>query len=384
MSKSDFQRYKINARVIADLHKRSNLGFVFYIAVPFSIFLTSGYFQRHPAFSFWSLGVFTAVCLTRLGWQISRRNRGTTSRLRDYRIFFLGVTATAVTWGIISAIALTQLNEPEMHLLMAICTAGFCSGGVIAFIPDRILSILYNLLMLIPVVSFLFVQGTYVGLGVAIALYSMYLVLITLRGNNEYWTALENEHLLEEQTEELHRQSRTDPLTGLINRRHFDELFHLALGICSRQDSSVMLIMIDIDHFKSINDTWGHLAGDEYLQMISSLLLKIFRRETDIIARLGGEEFVVVLIDKEPANAIALAESFRHAVERSALRFKENEIRSTVSMGLSSCRPSQGIPLAALLEDADHSLYAAKKGGRNRLVISTGDNLDCDVEQRRV
>lgn len=376
MSGKTFQRHAINQRVIADLRKRSNLGFFFYLVVPFCIFLTNEYFKRHQLFTIISLAVFSAICLIRLLYQIRSRTRHGPSVLGDYRIFSFGVMVTAFTWGSIAACALTQENEPKVQLLMGICTAGFCSGGVIAFIPDRALSILYNLLMLIPVVAVLLVQGTSVGLGVVFVLYSMYMVLIALRGNDEYWTALENEHLLEEKTNELRLQSRTDPLTGLINRRHFEELFHLALGICARQNASIALIMADIDHFKVINDTWGHLAGDEYLKLVSAALLKVFRRETDIIGRFGGEEFVIVLIDKEPPNAVALAESFRQEVAQSVYPFKESQIRSTVSIGLTWCLPREGISLASLLEDADKALYAAKTSGRNRIVVLAGAGLD--------
>jgi len=366
-----FRRHTINPRVIADLRRRSTLGFFFYIAVPYCIFLTNSYYQRHPLFTVSSLVIFTIICLARLFHQVKSLPRDTTSSLRNYRIFFVGVVSTAVTWGIISATALTQDGEPEIQLLMAICTAGFCSGGVIAFIPDRTLSILYNLLLLVPVVIFLLVKGTYVGLGVAIALYSMYLVLITLRGNSEYWTALENEHLLEEKSNELRLQSRTDSLTGLINRRHFDELFHLALGICMRQKSYIALIMVDIDHFKTINDTWGHLAGDEYIRLVSALLSKVFQRQTDIIGRFGGEEFVILLIDKDPSKATAMAESFRKEVANSVLQFKDEEIRTTVSLGLISCLPHEGLSTTAIIEAADQLLYAAKSGGRNRLITSS-------------
>ena len=377
MTGATFQRYKINARVIDDLRKRSNLGFIFYLTVPYCVFLTDGYYQRHPSFTISSLAIFSAICLLRLLHQLrSRRRRQQGAGLGDYRIFFFGVMVTAITWGVIAAVTLTLDNELVVQLMMAICTAGFCSGGVIAFIPDRTLSVLYNLLMLVPVVIFLLARGTYVGLGVAIALYSMYLVLITLRGNHEYWNALENESLLEEKTLQLQQQSRTDPLTGLFNRRHFEELFQLALGICVRQNSSITLMMIDIDHFKAINDSSGHLAGDEYLKLVGTVLLRVFRRDTDIIGRFGGEEFVIVLVDKEPANAASLAESFRQEVADSVLTFKESEIRSTVSIGLTSCLPGAGISLTELLEDADQALYAAKNGGRNRLVISAGIGFD--------
>ena len=360
---------------MTDLKKRSAFGILFYIVVPYCIFFTDGYIYRHPQFSFVSLGVFTAICLFRLVHLfISGRAAGENPSL-NRRIFFGSVVLTALTWGIIASLMLVQENEPKVHLLVTICTAGFSSGGVISFLPERRLSILYNVLMLLPAAAIILSQGETPTLGIALLLYSVYLVLISLQGNAEYWNALENEFLLERKSEELRLASRTDALTGLCNRRHFDELLHLTFGLCARRGTPICLIMCDVDHFKAINDTQGHLAGDEYLKFIAQHLQDIFKRETDVVGRYGGEEFVVMLPDEQLASARMLAELFRNRIAGSGLEYHGATIRSTVSLGIAAGVPQIGDRPELFIGRADAALYAAKNAGRNK-VVGYGEGSD--------
>ena len=367
-----FQRYNTNKRVIEDLKQRTTLGIFFYVLVPYCIFFTDNYIERHPKFSFLSLTIFTAICLLRLvHLYISRKSQAHAERL-NYRIFLGGVVLTALTWGIIAAYALVQDSEPKAQLLVTIITAGFCSGGVIAFMPERRLSVLYNLLMLLPAAAIILVKGENFALGLAILLYSAYLVLISVRGNDEYWTALENEFLLEKKSEELKLESRIDVLTNLFNRRHFDELFHLTLSLCARRKTPLTFIIFDIDYFKEINDTFGHLAGDEYLKLISQCLKIIFQRETDIIGRYGGDEFVILLPDGDIAETKRLAELLVDKVAGATLDYSGTNIKSTVSVGMACCIPHTGQSPEHLIKRADSALYMAKNLGRNRIFMLEG------------
>jgi diguanylate cyclase (GGDEF)-like protein len=358
---------------MTDLRKRSTFGILFYIVVPYCVFLTDGYIYRHPQFSFISLGVFTAICLFRLGHLFVTRHIDGKYFSLNCRIFFGSVVLTALIWGIIASLILVQQNEPRVHLLVTICTAGFSSGGVISFLPERRLSILYNILMLLPAAAIILSQGENPTLGIALLLYSCYLVLISLQGNAEYWTALENEFLLQKKTEELRQASRTDVLTNLFNRRYFDELLHLAFGLCLRRKTPITLVISDIDHFKVINDTYGHLAGDEYLKYIGQQLQDVFRRETDVVGRYGGEEFIVMLPDEELPTARQLAELFRNRVADHTLEYNGRSIRSTISLGIASGIPQAGEGPEILIERADTALYRAKNTGRNRVVCHGED-----------
>ncbi len=368
-----FQRHRINRRVINDLKKRSTSGVFFYMLVPYTIFFTDNYIDRHLGIASLFLCIFTTICLLRL-LHLSISARAPKEREALHNQIFIGsVLLTALAWGIGAAYFLIQEGEPKAQLIMTICTAGFSAGGVVSFMPARRLAILYNLLMLLPAAMGLLLKGGNVALGIAVLLFSVYLILITLRGSEEYWTALENEFLLEEKSRELELTSRIDVLTGLYNRRHFDELFQLAWGICSRAESPISLMICDIDHFKKINDTFGHLAGDEYLKLISRCLENVFKRETDVVARYGGEEFVILFPDKDMNCIQDLAERFRKQVAEAILDYNGVKIQATISLGMTCCIPRVGQRSDILISHADTALYKAKNGGRNRVVVGGMD-----------
>jgi diguanylate cyclase (GGDEF)-like protein len=155
----------------------------------------------------------------------------------------------------------------------------------------------------------------------------------------------------------------TDALTGLYNRRHLDERLGGELAAAQRHGRPVSLLMIDIDHFKDVNDASGHLAGDEALKMVAFVLRGAVRKE-DVLARYGGEEFVVIARETALDGARSLAERIRRAVEGSRCAWKGREIAVTVSIGVTV---SVGIT-EYVAEAADRALQAAKQGGRNRVV----------------
>lgn len=159
--------------------------------------------------------------------------------------------------------------------------------------------------------------------------------------------------------------STTDKLTGLKNRRFFQERLEAHLLEYGKDQKPFSLLIIDIDHFKNVNDTWGHPVGDEVLEKTANIL-KSHSRDTDIVARYGGEEFVLILPGADKAESEAIAEKLRLAVAGST--WKTGSL--TVSIGAATSVP--GDSEAALLEKADQALYASKQNGRNR-VTHTAD-----------
>ena len=166
-------------------------------------------------------------------------------------------------------------------------------------------------------------------------------------------------HLLRNLTDAVRR----DPLTGLLNRRGFDEAFDLEIERCRRADTPLSLVVADIDRFKSVNDSHGHGAGNAALRNVSELICGA-KRLFDSAARVGGEEFAVVVPDTDEHGAYMLAERIRTSVDR--------EAKLTLSLGV-ACSPLHGTTSDALLQAADHALYAAKRLGRNRSVISSAE-----------
>ena len=174
-------------------------------------------------------------------------------------------------------------------------------------------------------------------------------------------------------TEELERvrdEVLTDPLTGLLNRRGFDRALSASLEASRCGLAPLSLVMIDIDHFKRVNDTYGHVFGDRVLHGVAAAIRASIGR-VEAAARYGGEEFAVVLPDCDLAAAQATAEQIRSAVERSRIRKANGDTigNLTVSAGVATCRP--GEEALDLVERADKALYASKSAGRNRVTAHT-------------
>jgi diguanylate cyclase len=173
---------------------------------------------------------------------------------------------------------------------------------------------------------------------------------------------------LQQSLEAIRAESLTDPLTGLGNRKYFDRSIEMAVHAALANGEPLSLLMFDIDHFKSFNDSYGHLTGDQVLRLVG-LSLKQTIKGQDITARYGGEEFAVVLPNTALRQALTVADHIRRAVMSKELKKKSTgEIlgRVTISVGVSMLKPDDDTD--SLIERADACLYAAKRNGRNRVI----------------
>ena len=172
--------------------------------------------------------------------------------------------------------------------------------------------------------------------------------------------------------EELSRLSFTDPLTGLANRRIFDQALERECARVGRSGSSVSLLTIDADHFKALNDSAGHQRGDECLILLAAELTRLCRRQMDVPARCGGEEFGVMLPDTDAAEAASFAEIVRAAVADLKMPHPASPVAPylTVSVGVATATPENHCSRDELAAAADRALYAAKRAGRNRVCVA--------------
>lgn len=179
---------------------------------------------------------------------------------------------------------------------------------------------------------------------------------------------------LEERThleKQLHQLAITDSLTNLYNRRHLYEMGQREIERYRRYGRFLAAIMLDLDHFKKVNDTYGHAVGDEVLQKVAEALIEN-TRDIDIVSRYGGEEFVVLMPETNQVEAYQAAERLRKYIEAVVIPYQDNYISVTVSLGVAVA--TQNIPdLAALIESADQALYQAKGAGRNCVRTAWGE-----------
>jgi len=183
------------------------------------------------------------------------------------------------------------------------------------------------------------------------------------------------EHLAVVRTESL-----TDPLTGLSNRKHFDERLAHAIDEAAERSEALSLVMVDIDHFKAFNDTWGHLTGDQVLRLVA-MSLKQNVKGQDTAARYGGEEFGVILPNTVLRAGLTVADHVRRAVMSKELMKRstgQNLGRVTISLGVATMH--KGDTVQTLIARADACLYAAKRNGRNRVICETDPEFSASTE----
>ncbi|WP_440873761.1 diguanylate cyclase [Thalassotalea sp. PLHSN55] len=172
---------------------------------------------------------------------------------------------------------------------------------------------------------------------------------------------------LEQANEELAILSKTDGLTGLFNRRHWEHCLQGEYKRWSRSLNPSCLVMIDIDNFKRVNDSYGHMVGDEVLRHLSEVI-KCHVRETDVSGRYGGEEFSILLSDTTAENAQIFAERLRQEIETALIKYNDIELSYTISLGIAQITTDMKT-YEAWIESADKALYQSKESGRNKVTI---------------
>jgi len=207
---------------------------------------------------------------------------------------------------------------------------------------------------------------------------SCYLIQVT-----DSSTSIRREKMLRSHSEVLKKDATTDSLTGLYNRRFFDEHYKIALGQAIRQKHPLSIFMIDIDYFKQYNDYYGHPAGDKILIKVATTLKAQISRSSDMLARYGGEEFVLVLPNMTAEHGLQFANKLIAAItdlQLPHLKSKSNQVIS-ISIGLSTYDPNQHREVSALVDAADTALYKAKQQGRNQACFLALDTLIAHKQQ---
>lgn len=167
----------------------------------------------------------------------------------------------------------------------------------------------------------------------------------------------------------LEKHSKYDELTSICNRRMFNEMYDREWRRCIRYKHPISIILFDIDHFKNVNDAYGHQAGDEILKLTARRIERVARRVGDLAARYGGEEFILLLPDTSRMGAFKMAEEIRMDIARMKVSYDEHMMSVTVSAGLATMVPDMDHEPEKLIKRSDDALYLAKRTGRNRVCM---------------
>jgi two-component system, cell cycle response regulator len=176
-----------------------------------------------------------------------------------------------------------------------------------------------------------------------------------------------NSNRVNELIRETNRKVMRDELTGAYNRRYIKERFAVDINLSNKGENSLSIIVVDIDHFKNINDTYGHAIGDKVLADFTSLIMNSIRKATDWVGRYGGDEFIIVLNNTDSKTVEVVAEKIRKTLEKTTFTNGDISIKMTSSFGVCDINDAKA-DLASLISKADNSLFKAKLSGRNRIV----------------
>lgn len=279
---------------------------------------------------------------------------------------------SAAYWGCLTAACMWLAPLQPLAWTMLMVTAGMVAAGntMLGFNPA--LRYPYPIAMLAPVVVVEALRPLPAHLLVMAlqCVFVAYLARSSQLVHQDYWEGRHARRLAEQRARELELASLTDGLTQVPNRMHFDrQLTHEWARQC-RRGGHLSVLLVDLDHFKNINDSFGHPFGDTCLQAVARALQAGCGRSTDFVARYGGEEFVVLLPDTDAAGAENVALQMLTRVRELVLHSEALEVRVTCSIGVATVMPCLARRATDLVQRADNALYAAKHGGRNRLALA--------------
>lgn len=381
--------YTLETRSLEDFISRMYRGTFFYI---FSWFMLSIIFEFYAIYPkiFWIMSIFQIITtLFRLSICKNAQQKIFTETKKYKHLAILAVSLSAMQWGLFYAFILADPKLENALLVLTMVT------GIIAAASSAILSI-YSLatmfsqtLILMPAILVITQQyffsdvsnRAHLSLGIALIAAFFYLRQVYTTTRTNYINAIQNQLLAESHAKKMEYFSIRDPLTKLKNRLYFDSYLEKSWIEAKENNSMISLMIIDLDYFKKINDTYGHLVGDECLRVISRRLKKNLHKEGDHLARFGGEEFILCLQQSTPQGALIIAERLLQCVKETEFIVKDEKVELSCSIGLASVTPDDSNNVDDLLIQTDTALYAAKENGRDQLSISTPKEITFQVDR---
>ncbi|MEO5962074.1 MAG: GGDEF domain-containing protein [Thermomonas sp.] len=291
-------------------------------------------------------------------------------RRRLDQIWAMLLTNAAV-WGAATAWLLMVTPNEAARTVAAISSYAFVTAFAHNFSMRMERAYVAVALIYLPTLGAFIANGSLNELVAVSVLYLLYVSLALRRSHVEYLQRLDLEDELRRQRDLFEQQSRRDGLTGLANRRRFSSAIEEGVAATQHGGDALVLMILDLDHFKSVNDSHGHVAGDACLRAFAQQLQQTFTKRDDMVARLGGEEFAVLVHGQTVDAAVHRAEAFRIDVEGTPLALDATtSLTLAVSIGVAAFDSERHADADALFRDADAALYRAKALGRNRVCTS--------------
>jgi diguanylate cyclase (GGDEF)-like protein len=288
-------------------------------------------------------------------------------KINEHIKYFLAfIIYSAFVWnlGSLGGVYYAPANYEFISITMIM---GLISAGTMSLSPIFNVFLVYYFLMLTPQLFMMLKYGEtpHIALLVLSFIYIPYIFMLSRSIYKNLLNTIHAKEKLQSSVDELHQKNITDTLTGLRNRRYLFDSVPDIIKISQREDKNISFLMIDVDHFKKINDTYGHRTGDFVLTSLAQEM-KSTVRESDILARIGGEEFALLLYNTSNKEAYKIAEKIRLSVDERKLIHNDIEMHVSISIGVSTMSSSVN-NLELLYHNSDLNLYKAKESGRNRV-----------------
>lgn len=286
--------------------------------------------------------------------------------------FLVMLLGNPLQWGLLSvASMLWPVLAPAEGWIWFTLTGVAASGGMALAIDPLVRRLYAPLTAGWPLCVMLWTQSSEKAVpAVAAVVFLLYIFRASGVVHADYWAAVHARAELEKRAEQLEAMSRTDALTQVANRMQFDRQVGAEWRRWLRGEQAVSVMMIDVDHFKRVNDSYGHAFGDACLQAVAAALHSGLQRPGDLLARYGGEEFAVILLSSDSRGAAVVAERLRQSVAALSFSHDGQLVRITCSIGVHTVDGVSDTTAAQALARADQALYQAKQKGRDRVVVA--------------
>lgn len=357
-------------REVQDTRVRTRLGGIYYLMAWLLTWLFSSAPQALFGAGLFATVFFSLMLALRLVHQPPAQTSSNCLQLWIDRHWYL-IYLTALGWGLTHAWALQDERFEPSRLIATLSTIAFSTAMAFNFSMRKARCVAAILLLYLPGLAVLLAQrAEQQALLITLTFYLSYLLLALNRSHREYRSTLALEQQLLDQRERYDQLSRTDSLTQLGNRLQFNSLFSALVANVQRHGGQLSLVLLDIDFFKRINDEYGHSTGDQCLHAFAERMRSVFRRDSDALLRLGGEEFGVLMMDTPLEQARELAEEFRHNLASQGLEIQGQTLPMTASIGVGSYDVRRDGSAETFFKRVDDALYLAKSEGRDRLVLA--------------
>ncbi|MDE2400670.1 MAG: GGDEF domain-containing protein [Burkholderiales bacterium] len=362
--------FELQRRGLIDASKRVKNGAFIYVVLWVIACQSGDFHSRHSAFVVWN-----AIGLLALGVARFSLNhylpRVTPQTLKSARAAFRIATAGhAFYFGVLTIISLLWPEAATMSSFVTLIAATMTIGGTMIVAIDPFLALAYPIALMGPVIVGLLTHYTPSNgvLGLLATVFSVYCILVSRAMHDDYWLGQRSRVLLEQRARQLEVLSLTDPLTQIPNRLFFEQRLAMEWATARRANLPLAVAIIDLDHFKSINDNHGHPFGDQCLKLAAEAFQTVLMRTNDEVARYGGEEFAVLLPQASLEGAMSVAQRLLESVHSVVAEHDGMVVPMTCSIGVCSIMPAPNMSPDDLIKRADQALYQAKLQGRNQVV----------------